>query len=148
MLVTPLLFAAVAQFADAPKDDVKADLDKIQGTWKIEKGTYGGEDLDADIVSKLVFEFKGDQLLLKGDEEVVKDYAKITLKLDPATKPRSIDFSVGQGNEKGAVVEGIYEINGDELKICAKLGAKERPGEFKSPENSQVALLTLKRQSK
>jgi len=148
MLVTPLLFAAVALFADAPKDDAKADLEKIQGTWTIASGSYGGEDIEADVASKLQLEFKGDQLLLKGDEEVVKDYAKITLKLDPSVKPKAIDFAVGQGGEKGTVIEGIYEINGDELKICATIGAKQRPTEFKSPENSQVALLTLKRQSK
>jgi len=149
MLVTPLLFAALGLIAaDAPKDDAKKDLDTIQGTWMIASGVYGGEDINSDLVSKLSFEIKGDQLLLKGDEEVVKDYAKITLRLDPSGKPKLIDFTVGQGEEKGAVIEGIYEINGDELKICAKLGAKERPAEFKSPENSRVALLTLKRQSK
>lgn len=148
MLVTPLLFAAVVLSADAPKDDAKADLDKIQGTWKIDGGQYGGEDVNSDLVSKLQFEFKGDQLVLKGDEEVVKDYTKIALKLDPSVKPKAIDFTVGQGSEKGTVVEGIYEVKGDELKICATIGAKQRPAEFKSPENSQVVLLTLKRQSK
>lgn len=150
MTVHPLLALAVALVAaDAPKDDAKKDLDKLQGTWVIAGATYDGADLPDNLDSKLSFEIKGDQFTLKGDEETVKAYKKITLKLEPATKPRSVDFVVGEGGEKGNTVEGIYEITGpDEFKVAAKLDAKERPTEFKSPENSHIALITFKRQSK
>ena len=150
MTVHPFLALAVALVAaDAPKDDAKKDLDKLQGTWTIAGATYDGADLPDNLDSKLSFEIKGDQFALKGDEETVKAYKKITLKLEPSTKPRSVDFVVGQGSEKGNTVEGIYEITGpDEFKVAAKLDAKERPTEFKSPENSHIALITFKRQSK
>ena len=144
---TLLVLALPLSAADAPAD-AKNDLDKLQGAWSIAGGTYDGEDLNADVVAKLTVEIKGDQFAVKGDEEVVKEYTKITLKLSPSSSPKAIDFHVGQGSEKGADIEGIYEIKGDEFKICARIDAKERPTEFKSPENSHVALITFKRLSK
>ena len=149
MILHSLLALALALVAaDAPKDDAKKDLDKLQGMWTIASGKYDGEELDANLVSKLSFEVKGDQFLIKGDDEVVKQYAKIALKLDPTAKPKLIDFRVTQGDDKGNVIEGVYELDGDEFKICAKLDAKERPTDFKSEENSHTALIVFKRQGK
>jgi uncharacterized protein (TIGR03067 family) len=148
MLPKPLLIVALALIAaDAPKDDSKKDLEKLKGTWAISTITYDGGDVPGDIVSKLRFEIKGDQWNIKGEEEVAKEYAKATLKLDATAKPRLIDFHVGEGSEKGADIEGIYEWNGaDEIKICAKVIGKERPNEFASAENSRVVLMVLKRE--
>lgn len=150
MSVHTLLVAALAlAAADAPKDDTKKDLEKLQGEWTISTITYDGGDVPGDIVSKLRFEVKGDEWAVKGDDEVAKEYGKAKLKLDATVKPRLIDFHIGEGSEKGADVEGIYEWTGaDEIKICAKVLGKERPAEFASAENSRVVLMVLKRQAK
>ncbi len=148
MILHSLLAAALAVVAaDAPKDDSKKDLEKLQGTWGISSITYDGGDVPSDIVSKLRFAVKGDEWAVQGEEEVAKEYGKATLKLDATAKPRLIDFHIGEGSEKGAEIEGIYEWNGDdEIKICAKVIGKERPTEFASAENSRVALMVLKRE--
>jgi hypothetical protein len=39
----------------------------------------------------------------------------------------------------------IYEIRGDTMKICYDLGGKSRPKEFKSPADSQMFLVTYKK---
>ncbi len=148
MILHSLLAAALAlAAADAPKDDSKKDLEKLQGAWTISSITFDGGEVPADIVSKLRFEVKGDEWAIKGEDEVAKEYGKATLKLDATAKPRLIDFRVGEGSEKGAEIEGIYEWTGaDEIKICAKVLGKERPTEFASAENSRVALLVLRRE--
>ena len=46
--------------------------------------------------------------------------------LDPAANPKKIDLKVGS-----VVYQGIYELKGDQLRICAV-------GEIASPENKQV----------
>ena len=82
----------------------------------------------------------------QGEDEVAKEYGKATLKVDATAKPRLIDFRIGEGSEKGAEIEGIYEWNGaDEIKIFAKVIGKERPSEFASAENSRTVLMVLKR---
>jgi uncharacterized protein (TIGR03067 family) len=144
---TLLVLALAITAADAPKDDAKKDLEKLQGHWAMASAVHDSQDLDANIVSKLKFEIKGDQFTVKGDEETTKSYSKITLKLDASAKPHLIDFVVGAGGEKGTTIEGIYKWEGaDEFKVCAKIDGKERPTEFKSPENSHVVLIVFKRQ--
>jgi uncharacterized protein (TIGR03067 family) len=131
--------------AEPAKDDAKKELEKFQGTWSTVSIVMDGTTLDDNLRSSLKFVVKGDAFSIKGEDEIVKQYAKATLKLDPTTKPKSVDFTIGEGSEKGSVLEGIYEWNGDELKVCVKLTGKERPTEFASKENSQVALLVIKK---
>ena len=78
----------------------------------------------------------------------IKTYSKIKIKLDNASaKPHLIDFIVGAGEKKGTDIEGIDEWqNADEFKVCVKLDGKQRPTEFKSPENSNTALIVFKRE--
>lgn len=145
---TLLVLALAMTAADAPKDDAKKDLEKLQGHWIMASAVHDGVDLPADLLSKLKFTIKGDQFTVAGDEETVKAYSKITLKLDAAPKPHLIDFVVGGGDVKGATIEGIYEWEGaDDFKVCAKIEGNERPTEFKSPENSHVVLIVFKRQA-
>ena len=87
-----------------------------------------------------------DVLIVEGDGKVRKEYAKLALKLDAGTTPKCVDLTVADGVQKDAVLEGVYELKGDELRLCVRVFGKDRPTEFKSPEGSSIALLTLKRQ--
>jgi uncharacterized protein (TIGR03067 family) len=124
-------------------DAAKKDQEKIQGTWETTAITYNGKDLADEI--KLKFVFKGKEATVEGNDEVQKDYAKFTFKLDPSTNPRCMDITVAEGNQKDTAIEGIYELKGDELRICAKVIGKDRPTKFASPEGESIALLVLKR---
>jgi uncharacterized protein (TIGR03067 family) len=140
-----LLVGHLAAFGLAAEPDpAKKDLDALQGEWNIAALEYNGQDLTGKY--KIVFVFKGDVATVEGDGAVRKEYAKITFKLDPSTNPKCVDLTIGDGVQKGAAMEGIYELKGDELRLCVKVLGKERPGEFKSPDGASVALLTLKRQ--
>jgi len=83
---------------------------------------------------------------VEGSNTVKKDYGKLTMKLDPSTTPKCVDIVITGGDQKDAVLEGIYELQGDTLKICAKVIGKERPGQFTSPEGSNIVLVVLKRE--
>jgi len=147
--VTPavlLLGGALLEGQDAPKDAVKKELDRLQGTWKATALTYNGKDFFADGKASFQFIIKGDVAVIKGNDKVKKEYAKIRLKLDPATKPKIVDITVTGGVQKDAVIEGIYQLKGDEFKICARVFGTDRPSEFDSPEGSSIALLVLKRE--
>jgi uncharacterized protein (TIGR03067 family) len=71
------------------------------------------------------------------------------LHLDATTKPKTFDFEHNSKDpkkvEKG--FKGIYEIDGDTLKVCVAIGsnAKERPKTFESNEGSGTTLTILKR---
>jgi uncharacterized protein (TIGR03067 family) len=126
------------------QEKAKKDIDVIQGTWLVEALEYNGTEFKDKF--KLSFMIKGDVMTVEGDGEVKKEYAKLTLKLDSATSPKCIDMKVTDGVQMDVTMEGIYELKNDELRLCVKVFGQDRPGEFKSPDGSSIALLKLKRQ--
>src|SRR5438132_3590562 len=50
-----------------------------------------------------------------------------TLKLDPAKNPKHYNPTIMTGRLQGLTVPGIYELDGDTLRICFPLRNKERP---------------------
>jgi uncharacterized protein (TIGR03067 family) len=132
----------------AADEAAKKELAKLQGTWKAAALTYNGKDYFADGKAGFQFVIKDDVILVEGNDEVKKEYARIRIKVDPSATPKTMDLSVTSGVQKDAVIEGIYELKDDELRLCVKVPGKDRPTEFASPEGSSIALLTLKREGK
>jgi uncharacterized protein (TIGR03067 family) len=141
MRVTLLVAALI--IASGNDDAVKKDLDKLKGTWQTVSLTYNGKDHAGDGKFRMIF--KGDQVTVAGNDAVEKEYARLQIKLDPTTMPRCIDITVTGGVQLNAVIEGIYDLKGDELRLCAKVFGNERPAEFASAGGSSIALLVMKR---
>lgn len=139
------LLVASVLFAVGNDEPVKKDLDRLEGVWETVRLTYNGKDHARDGKFRMIF--KGDQVTIAGSEAIEKEYARLKLKLDPTTTPRCIDITVTGGVQLNAVIEGIYEIQGDELRLCARVFGNERPAEFASPGGSSIALLVMKRVS-
>ena len=131
-LLTILLLPATSLLADEASDKV---LKQLEGDWKIEKLVFGGEEAPAEVTAKTTLMFKGDEIT---PSDKPKDVAKI--KLDSSKKPGHLDLT-----DKSKTMPGIYELTGDDLKICFTDGGGERPMEFKSEKDSKHVLIVLKR---
>ena len=134
------LIAAVT-IGSSGAQDAKTDLAKIAGSWTVDELTYNGEE------HKLKFKivFKGEEGTVLENDKVTNEYAKIKFKIDPAAKPKTMDITVSAGSQTDAKMEAIYELKGDELRICAKVFGTGRPSAFDAPDGSSMVLLTLKR---
>ena len=131
--------------ADAPKDDVKKDKDKLQGTWKAVTAQERGESKEDAGDHRLIF--SGDEFSVKkGDETIIKGKFKI----DSSKKPKQIDMEITDASKEkfnGKTAVGIYELDGDTLKWCAnEPGGAERPKKFSSDAETKHILVTLKRE--
>ena len=138
-----LCLAAALMVGAGNATDTKKELAKFDGTWNVSEIIYNGKDH-----SKLKFNFifKGDEIVVEGDDKVKFEYARLKIKIDTTTMPKLFDVTVGGGIQKGADMEGIYELKGDELRICLRVfGNKERPNEFKSPDGASIVYMVLKR---
>jgi uncharacterized protein (TIGR03067 family) len=73
--------------------------------------------------------------------------AKDKIKLDTTTSPKSIDLiSIDHPSGKTFTEVGIYEWDGETLRLCMDNTGKERPKEFKSPAGKeQIYLSVLKK---
>jgi uncharacterized protein (TIGR03067 family) len=117
------------------------DQDKFQGTWKAEKMTRGGMDAPAEETEKMTIEFKGNKAIPMKDGKS-EDAAEFSL--DETKKPKTMDIKPPKEDK---TFLGIYELNGDTLKICfARDGG--RPEKFESPEGSMNMVIVLKRVKK
>lgn len=139
LLLPAALTAGLLVAADA-KDDAKKDLDAMQGKWQLASLERDGKSVDVP---------KDAIRTVKGDTYTINPRPGVTIegtyKLNADAKPKQIDITPTTGDNKGKTSLGIYEINGDTLKICWAPSGKDRPTEFKSAEGSGVFLAVHKK---
>jgi uncharacterized protein (TIGR03067 family) len=130
--MTLLTVGLVLVVGHARADD-KADNEKLQGEWKLVSFELKGK---SEEVPDAKYKFEGKNWSATstsgGDGEG-------TFAIDSSKKPKSIDFT-----GKGRLAKGIYELDGDTLKVCmGEHAGLDRPTEFKSAE--KVIVMTFKR---
>jgi uncharacterized protein (TIGR03067 family) len=107
-------------------DAAKEELKKFQGTWIVELQDDDGKKFSDDDLRGRSICF-GMNLFLVRKKSSMEQIGKI--KIDPAKK--SINASVEKGGREGDLLLGIYEFDGDKLKLCFSTDAEARPKEFK-----------------
>jgi uncharacterized protein (TIGR03067 family) len=127
------------------KADLEKEVRKFQGTWTFESCEAGGKELAAGELKGLILTFVGDKHTVKKGDDVIQAG---TQKLDPSKSPKAIDVTMTEGVNKGAVMLGIYEINGDTLRVCFDAEGKKRPTQFKSAPGSATFVNVHKRLKK
>ena len=123
-----VLIAAAARLEDP-------DQQKLQGKWIVEKFEYNGNPVER--LKDAVREFKDGKYSLT---PTMGEGIEGAVTLDPATKPKTIDLDVN-----GRILKGIYQLDGDTLKLCYNLRAEERPTEFVSKPDSGLIVVIHKR---
>src|SRR5262245_5576257 len=108
-----LLAGGVLTAAGLRADDAKKDQDKFKGTWDVVSAQRNGQDAVELIKHKVTFD--GDSFTITDGDQVAY---KGTYKLDPSAKPPAIDFKNEEGRAQGKTWLGIYQFDGDKLKIC------------------------------
>ncbi|HYH67252.1 MAG TPA: TIGR03067 domain-containing protein [Urbifossiella sp.] len=116
----------------------------FEGTWEVVKLQHAGDDVTPFLKdSSPTMTFKGNGYVFK----VGPTTEKGTFTFDAKAKPATIDLKITEGSGKGKTQLGIYEADGDTLRLCmADEGAKDRPTKFASAKDAPEFLLaTLKR---
>jgi uncharacterized protein (TIGR03067 family) len=114
LVVLTLFAVAVAVAGD---DASKKDRESLQGTWKLVAGRDDqGKPFPADLIEKgLRLVVTGDRLKFMpsgGDDEMAFQI------VDPTKKPKHVDlFVVRNGKKNTRPVPGIYEIDGNRLRL-------------------------------
>jgi uncharacterized protein (TIGR03067 family) len=144
------LGALVLAVGPARADDKDKDKDKpqteqndnakFQGTWKPEKMVRFGNAAPADEMEKMSIEFKGNKAIPQREGKSEKE-AEFTI--DSTKTPKHFEIKTPDGK----TLQGIYEFDGDTLKICL-VEEGDRPTKFDSAEGSKNMLIVLKRQKK
>jgi uncharacterized protein (TIGR03067 family) len=134
LMLTP---AAFLRGADAPKSDKD-----LEGDWEIKSAVRGGKEPPAD-APKPAMTIQGDVVTIKIADSTIK----ATFKADPAKKPKAFDMTPDDGPHKGEVIKAIYELKGDELRVCHGEPGQDRPTEF-TGKDADKFLIVWKRAKK
>src|SRR5262245_11237767 len=119
------------------KDDLEKEAKKFQGTWTFESSEAGGKELPTDELKEFILTFEGEKHTVKKGDEVIQVG---TQKLDVSKSPKTIDVTMTEGPSKGKVMLGIYEFDGDTLKVCFDPQGKNRPTEVKTAPGPEDVL--------
>ncbi len=141
-VILTFLVVALVGGGDKP-GTAKDDKTKMQGTWTIVEAVRDGEEaIPEEQRKELRLTIKDDKRTIKVGDEVLSE---ATYTLDTASKPKGITVKVSTGPLKDKELPGIYEFDGDKLKICLNLEGNERPKEFKSEKGGGTLLQVFKK---
>src|SRR5262245_9577911 len=95
-----------------------SDIDRLQGTW-IVSFVAGADQFLPEALRDASWSFVGDSLSSRSADG--RDWPSRQFRLHPIKRPRAIDFGHAvrpDPDGKFAAFEGIYELDGERLRIC------------------------------
>lgn len=127
-LATGLTVQALQESAN--EKDKKA----LQGKWDIVSVASAGKEQKAQ--NGAFVSFDGGKLTFTPKSV---DFSEFSFNLDASKTPKTLDLK-----SKGDALFGIYELKGDDLKLCLSNGepvSKNRPKEFVASEHTILMVL-------
>jgi uncharacterized protein (TIGR03067 family) len=118
--------------AAAPREAADTDdLKRMQGDWMVVSMTFNGMKYPDEEAQSLFRTIEGNSYqVARYSKQVVKG----TFQLDPSAMPKTIDSLPAADPSKPLL--GIYEFDGDTLKICNSQPGEPRPGNFEAKAGS------------
>jgi uncharacterized protein (TIGR03067 family) len=123
-------------------DAVKADLDKLQGTWFLVTMEREGEEVEREAFKDWMAVYEGNRLTLRAGE-MVRRRGIVTLQ--PARHPKAINTWDQDGPYEDQTIPGIYELQGDTLRLCFARPGEDRPKEFTTKRGTGFLYCVYKR---
>jgi uncharacterized protein (TIGR03067 family) len=117
--------------------NMMADLEKLQGTWRIASLAIDGNSMPAT-----------GSITIQGDRFTTAamgaEYSG-TIHIDAAKRPKRFDLVFDSGPHAGSRSLGIYLLDGESWRICLGSAGNPRPTSFATSPGSGHAVETLVR---
>src|SRR5262245_37315108 len=115
------------------------DLAALEGTWKPTFARRGLVESSAENLEQFTLAIRNSRY---GSPK--STVGVVEVRLDSTQSPKQIDFVVVEGRQLGSVVRGVYELDGDELKVCYGFDSRPTKLEWKADDNN-LFLVTYRR---
>jgi uncharacterized protein (TIGR03067 family) len=147
LLSFALLFVVTSlTAADDKAKAIKEDRKKYEGTWQVVSLEVDGNQSGEEDAKKITVVNEADgKWAIEVEGKVI---ARGTSEIDPTKKPKAVDLTTTEGDDKGKTYLGIYEFGDDTRKVCVAQAGKERPTEFSSTAGNGHILAVFKRVKK
>lgn len=124
--------------------DTHADLQRLAGSWSLQLQEAGGKAVPEKerAIPKMKLVVNGSNYAVYFDDDKL---GTGTFRMDAIKEPRTIDFTHGDGVDKGKVESGIYRFKGDDFEIVYAGLGQPRPTEFRTRPNTKEMRILYKR---
>lgn len=123
--------------------ELKADKQAMNGTWRPVVAELGDQKFPDDTLKVMKLELKEDKYFVTVGEAIDEG----TCKVDVSLPLKTLEIVGTKGPNKGKTILAIYELTGDELRVCYDLTGISHPTEFKTNGNPTRFLVTYRRDS-
>ena len=121
------------------------DLGEFQGTWVLVSRKVAGEEETITRWTRFKLIFEGDTVIAQRQGMTVP-FGRY--RLDPKQKPKAYDQMIDDASLDGGSVtlRGIYELDGDTLRLCISRPGDRRPTAFATRPERGWLLLVYRRE--
>ncbi len=145
MRTAVLLSLGLLLGAGGAGDEAKKELKRFEGTWVLVSGEVDGKPVADKHIKASKMTIKARKVALLTPHQS-KQTIEANLTVDPAKRPRQMDWVRATEPGKGKRMHAIYEwLGDDQYRICFAPPGKDRPTEFKTRPGSGHILHVWKR---
>jgi uncharacterized protein (TIGR03067 family) len=121
----------------APASPSSAPATEFEGKWSLISGIMDGRPMDESVVKWVKRVTQGNQTTVFAGPQTIM---KLEFTSDSSQSPKTIDYLNTAGSNKGKTQHGIYEFDGDLLKICVSAPGAARPTEFQPGDGGALTV--------
>jgi uncharacterized protein (TIGR03067 family) len=114
---------------EARKTVSEGPVTEFEGEWRMIAGVMNGQAMEKSVVQWVKRVTRGSQTTVYAGPQVMM---AMRFSFDPSKSPKTIDYINTAGANKGKSQQGIYEFEGNLLKVCVAAPGSPRPAEFES----------------
>jgi uncharacterized protein (TIGR03067 family) len=136
--------ASVAAKPKTPRANKSATAPKteIEGEWQMVSAIMNGVPMEDSAVQWVKRVTVGNETAVYAGPQTM---LKAQFTLDASTPLKKIDYVNTAGSNKGKAQQGIFELQGETLKICMAAPGSTRPTQFHSVRGDGITLTVWKR---
>jgi uncharacterized protein (TIGR03067 family) len=145
-IASAFLFAILAmpsRAGDGPTAQaVQRELQLLQGAWDQVAAEYGKKKITFPEGKQVQLTIHGDRYSRAAGGQVLSEG---TVHVYPGKTPKAIDLIEAGKPGESRSGPGIYEVKGDELRMCVAVPGRPRPTTFAADEGARQAIITFRR---
>ncbi|HLJ91984.1 MAG TPA: TIGR03067 domain-containing protein [Gemmataceae bacterium] len=130
------------QAEEKNSETLDKEFSRLQGEWSMVSGEHDGQRVPEGLLKLWKRVAKGKETTVTFSGQVM---LQATFTLDMSKKPKTIDYTMAEGPNKGKKQYGVYEWDGDQVRFCFAVPGKERPKEFATKAGDQQTLSVWKK---